>query len=124
MPESPSPAPGVERSAAEVDRRVWIRFPSRRATSCKLAGSDNEPSWPAQACDVSRGGLKLLSTRKFERGTTLKIGSISESAEKPAQVMAEVRYVTPTPEGKWMMGCAFLKELTEPELLTWLKEQE
>src|SRR6266446_10295354 len=119
MPEPPSPAPGADRSAAEVDRRVWVRFPSRRATYCKRADNNDEPSWPAQACDVSRGGLKLLSTRKFERGITLKIGSINQSGEKPAQVMAEVRYVTPTPEGKWMMGCAFLKELTEEDLLTW-----
>lgn len=124
MAESPSPRPGAERSASDQDRRVWVRFPSRRETYCKSTASDDEPSWPAQVCDVSRGGLKLLSTHKFERGTTLKIGSFNESAEKPSLVIAHVRYFTPTPEGKWILGCAFLEELTEEELLAWLKEQE
>jgi hypothetical protein len=124
MPESSLPAPGAQPGAAEDDRRIWFRFPSRRATYCQSAGSDVESGWPAQACDVSRGGLKLLSTRKFERGATLKIGSINESAGNPSMVIAQVRYVTPTPDGKWILGCAFLKELTEEELLTWLKKQE
>jgi len=123
MPESPSLKSGADRSAAHDDRRVWVRYPSRRATCCKSAASDDEPSWPAQACDVSRGGLKLLATHKFERGTTLSIGSFNDSAENPSLVIAQVRYATPTPEGKWLLGCAFLKELTEVELLDWLKEQ-
>jgi hypothetical protein len=124
MPESLSPDPPTDPLASEVDRRVWVRFPSCRATRCQSAAGDDAPSWPAQACDVSRGGLKLLSTHKFERGNTLKIGAVNESAEKPCLVIAQVRYVTPTPEGKWIMGCAFLKELSEEDLLAWLKEQQ
>jgi hypothetical protein len=74
----------------------------------------------AQACDISRGGLKLLLAQKFERGTTLKIRTVNDGPEKLASVTAEVRYAVPTCQGKWMMGCAFLKELSEKELRSWV----
>jgi hypothetical protein len=37
-------------------------------------------------------------------------------------VKVQVRYVLPSPEGKWMAGCAFLEELSEKELQDWLRE--
>jgi hypothetical protein len=78
---------------------------------------------PAQACDISRGGLKLLLAQKFERGTTLKIRTVNDGPEKLGSVTAEVRYAVPTCQGKWMMGCAFLKELSESELRSWVKDK-
>jgi hypothetical protein len=81
--------------------------------------AENKPT--AQACDISRGGLKLLLARKFERGTTLKIRTVHDGSEKMESVTAEVRYAVPTCQGKWMVGCAFLKELSEKELRSWVK---
>ena len=82
-----------------------------------------ENKQPAQAWDISRGGLKLLLTHKFERGTTLKIRTVHDGPEKLGSVTAEVRYAVPTCQGKWMMGCAFLKELSEKELRSWVKDK-
>jgi len=81
-----------------------------------------ENKQPAQACDISRGGLKLLLAQKFERGTTLKIRTVHDGPEKLGSVTAEVRYAVPTCQGKWMIGCAFLKELSEKELRSWVKD--
>jgi hypothetical protein len=75
----------------------------------------------AQACDISREGLKLVLAQKFERGTTLKIRTVHDGPEKMGSVTAEVRYAIPTYQGKWMMGCAFLRELSEKELRSWVK---
>ena len=72
----------------------------------------------AHACDVSLGGIKLLSPHKFERGSILRIKTGSDAAEQT--FLAEVRYATPMPDGNWVMGCAFAKELSEKELLAWL----
>ncbi|HEV2947964.1 MAG TPA: PilZ domain-containing protein [Gemmataceae bacterium] len=100
------------------DLRVWLRYPSRRAVSCRLSETDDAPFWPAQACDVSRGGVKLLSVEKLQRGTWLTICLMSpESA-----VSAQVRYVIPSPEGKWLAGCAFQEDLSEQELRNWLEK--
>jgi len=82
-----------------------------------------EHKLPAQACDISRGGLKLLLAHKFERGTTLKIRTVNDGPEKLGSVTAEVRYAVPTCQGNWMMGCAFLKELSENELRSWVKDK-
>ena len=62
------------------------------------------------------------SAHKFERGAILKLRAVNEKTEKSSDFTAEVRYATPTPEGKWIMGCAFLKELSEEDLLAWLQE--
>jgi hypothetical protein len=105
-----------------IDRRVWFRYPSRRTAFCKSTEKENEEFCLAQACDISRGGLKLLLAHKFERGTILKIRTVNEGPDKLALMMAEVRYAMPTLEGKWMMGCAFLKELSEIELQAWMSD--
>ena len=80
--------------------------------------AENKP--PALAFDISRGGLKLLLAQKFERGTTLRIRTVNDG---PGSVTAEVRYAVPTCQGKWMIGCAFLKELSEKELRSWVKNK-
>jgi len=82
-----------------------------------------ENKQPAQACDISREGLKLLLAHKFERGTTLKIRTVNDGPEKLRSVTAEVRYAVPTCQGKWIVGCAFLKELSEKELWSWVKDK-
>jgi hypothetical protein len=120
MSESSSSHGAVERSSPEGDRRVWVRYPSRRTVYCQTAVSDAGQSSLAHACDVSLGGLKLLSARQFKRGTILKIKAMPEGPEQPFLITAEVRYATPLPEGNWIMGCAFVKELNEKDLLAWL----
>jgi len=114
---------GSDLSSPGADRRIWVRYPSRRATYCRAANGD-DPFCPAQACDISLGGIKLLSAHKFERGTMLTIGRLDSGAEKRGLLSAEVRYAVPTSEGKWIIGCAFQEHLREEELLTWLQEQE
>lgn len=104
------------------DRRIWHRYPSRKEIRWQLAAREDEPYGHAQACDISRGGLKLMLARKFDRGTMLRIRTVKEGPEKWSLAIAEIRYAIPTPEGKWMMGCAFQQELSEIELLNWLKD--
>jgi hypothetical protein len=120
MSESSSSHGAVERSSSEGDRRVWVRYPSRKTIYCRPAVSDGEELSVAHACDVSLGGIKLLSAHKFERGTILKIKTTPDDPDQPFFMTAEVRYATPMPEGNWIMGCAFVTELSEKDLLAWL----
>jgi hypothetical protein len=123
MPEPTPSGLSASRGSPEGDRRVWVRYPSRRATYCRPVKGD-EPFLAAQACDISLGGVKLLSAQRFERGTILTIGKLDGGADKIGLLTAEVRYAVPTPEDKWIIGCAFQEQLREEELLAWLKEQE
>jgi PilZ domain len=104
--------------------RVWLRFPSRRIASCQFADSDDKSSWPVHVHDISRTGFNLLSVRKFEKGTILKIGEADDGSSVASLIAARVVQVTSAPDDKWMMSCTFLKELSEQELLAWLKEEK
>jgi len=123
MPEPSASGLSASKGSPEEDRRVWVRYPSARATYCRPVEGD-EPFLAAQACDISRGGVKLLSTKKFERGTILTIGKLDGDADKVGLLTAEVRYAIPSPEDRWIIGCSFQNQLGEEELLAWLKEQE
>ncbi len=63
-----------------------------------------------------------LPTSEGDRRVLL-IGRLDDGSQKAGLVRAQVRYALPTPEEKWIMGCAFLEELGEEELLAWLREQ-
>ena len=121
MPASSPTDSAADQSASECDHRVWLRFPSRQMTYCQPAASDDELCWSARVRDVSRSGLRLLAHHKFEQGTVLKIGSAIEGAGI-SLVSARVVYIAPSPEGKWTMGCTFIRELSEEELLAWLPD--
>lgn len=123
MPKPPSHNRQIKSNVTGREYRVWLRFPSRRVASCQFADSDDESSWPVHVHDISRTGFKLLSARKFEQGTVLKIGDTDEGASETSLVLARVVQLTPSADNKWTVSCAFLKELSEDKLLAWLKEQ-
>jgi hypothetical protein len=80
-------------------------------------GEVDELLWSVRIQDLSRQGLKIVSHRRFEPGTILRIGLIHE---KSGILMARAVHVTPTPEGNWTIGCTFPKKLDENELDEWL----
>jgi PilZ domain len=121
MSDSSFRRPVTDTSSGAGDHRVWLRFPSRMSTTCHSAAGDNE--WLVQVHDVSRRGLKLLSTHKFEQGTTVNIGNADDDAGKAPVIVARVVNVSAAPEGKWDVDCAYLKELSESDLLAWLKKK-
>src|ERR1700736_1203970 len=103
-------------------RRIWLRFPCRRETFCQCAERD-DVSCSAYVQNVSRGGLGLLCPQQFEPGTIIKIRTPARDQEL-AFLSARVVYANSTSGGRWAMGCAFCKELSEDELGAWLKRQD
>src|SRR5262249_8863676 len=83
-----STLPPTQTQPRTSDQRVWLRYPSRRAVSCRLSEKNEDAFWPAQACDVSRGGIKLLSIEKLQRGSLLTI----RLRDPESTVQAQVRY--------------------------------
>jgi hypothetical protein len=123
MPHASSTGRQIKSSASGRERRVWLRFPSRRIASCQSADNDDESSWSVHVHDISRKGFNLLSSHKFEKGTILKIGNPDGASDEASLILARVVQVNLAPEEKWTMSCTFLKELSEENLLAWLKEQ-
>jgi len=113
----------IQTNVSGREYRVWLRFPSRRIASCQSADGDDDSSWSVQVHDISRTGFNLLSARKLEPGTIVKVGEAKENAGTASQISARVVQVTTAADEKWKVGCAFLKELSEEKLVAWLKEQ-
>src|SRR5260370_34474103 len=117
---TPSYGPSQRSNPGQKENRAWPRYPGRFKTYCQSTKEDDELLWSVQVKDLSRQGLKLLSHRRFEPGTILRIGLIHEQG---MVLVARAVHVTPTPEGDWSIGCALPKKLDEEEMRAWLEEK-
>ncbi len=118
---TPSYDPSRRSNPGKKENRAWPRYPGRFKTYCQSIKEDDELLWSVQIKDFSRQGLKLLSNRRFEPGTILRIGLIHEKAG--GLLVARAVHVTQTPEGDWSIGCTFPKKLDEEEMRAWLEEK-
>ena len=65
---------------AEREKRAWPRFPSHVKTYCRSIMGEDELFWSVQVAELSRQGAKVITHRRFEPGTVLRIGVIREKA--------------------------------------------
>lgn len=119
MPALATPPSGVsKRVSGSKECRFWERFPCNLETSCQpvAARHDGDPTWSATIQDVSAGGVGLVVTRRFERGTGLSI-EVPASGDEPSNVLlARVAHVGALPDRKWLLGCTLISELSDDEL--------
>ncbi len=120
----PLPPPSRDASPcsnpSRKENRAWPRFPGRFRTYCQSIKEDEDLLWSVQINDVSRQGLRIISHRRFEPGTILRIGLIHE---KDVPLVARAVHAFQTPEGDWSIGCTFPEKLKEEELQIWLQEK-
>jgi hypothetical protein len=100
------------------EHRASPRFPSQVRTYCQSIKGEDELLWSVRIEELSAQGVKIISHRRFEPGTILRIGLIHEKA---GPLMARAVHVAPTPEGAWAIGCSFPKKLRDDELRAWLE---
>jgi hypothetical protein len=97
--------------------RVWQRHNCELEVSCRplAARGDNDPHWSAVIRDLSIAGIGLILGRRFERGTSLAI-EIPTPEDTTESLLVRVAHATNLPDGKWLLGCAFVTPLSEEEL--------
>jgi hypothetical protein len=101
-------------TAAEEERRSWVRHACDVETTCRPAG-DGEAELPAQVRDVALGGASVVVRRPFAPGDLL---SLRLPGEQPATtVLACVVRADPLDDERWSLGCTFSAEITEADLL-------
>jgi hypothetical protein len=119
-PSQPSPRDSKRRNHPnKSDKRACPRFPSHVKTFCQSIKKEDELLWSVQVEELSCQGLKIVCHRRFEPGTVLRVGLIHEKA---GLLMARAVRVSPTPEGDWVIGCTFPKNLKEDEMRAWLEQ--
>ncbi len=95
-------------SHRQVERRAWVRHECRLGTFF-LTNSGAEVCYSGTIRHISRGGINLVSSRTFEPKTPLLL-------LLKTVVEARVVHASASSDGKWALGCAFIKELAEEEL--------
>ena len=103
--------------SAKREKRACPRFSSHVKTYCQSIKGEDDLFWSVQVAELSRQGAKVITHRRFEPGTVLRIGLIREKA---GVLMARAIRVSPCPENDWVIGCAFPKKLEEDELRSWI----
>jgi hypothetical protein len=117
---APVIAPGT--SSADLSLGVGCRVRQRHQcglqTSCRpiAARSEKDLQWPAQIRDISVASLSLVLGRRFEPGAGLAIEIPATASTSGDTLLVRVLRVTAEPDGTWLLGCAFVSELSEEEL--------
>jgi hypothetical protein len=70
--------------------------------------------------NLSVTGLALRLRRRVKRGSRLLIQMTHAGLDLAYDLAARVVHCTKQTDGKWLVGCAFLRELTPTELETLL----
>jgi hypothetical protein len=112
-------APKAESSGGR-ERRVRVRYPTDRESMCQPGeGRLDQAWWLARLTDISTTGIALVLRQlrqKFPAGTILTVELQNWTGDISRTLPTRVVHMTPHPEGGWIMGCAFVKPLTEEEL--------
>ncbi len=66
---------------AQIERRTFVRLASDLQATCRPAGALRDFGWPGTVCDISRGGIGLALTHRFQPGTELAVELRDEKGE-------------------------------------------
>jgi hypothetical protein len=118
MSATPVLVPAPAGPALDVECRVAERHPCKLTMSCQpvAARADRDVMWPATVRDISTRGVGLVLGRRFEQGVGLAVEVPGPNGQPAETLLARVVHTTALPEGRWLLGCAFVSELSEDEL--------
>lgn len=122
---SDSNAPGPANAAEGRDRRAWVRYHSKPETPFfAITGEEEIISWRAKVRDVSCGGISLVVNNNFPEGTVVEIELPNAEADVSRLMLAKV-VRSETYEGiQYVLGCAFMEQLSEEDVRGLLTEPE
>ena len=122
MPRPDSPAE-AERPAAPADlinRRVSIRYPGEESSISVLASKRRSPFRKVRVHDVSVGGIALILPLAPQVGEYIHLKLTNRILDFSFDLAAEVRHLTPTKRGAWIVGLEFEQPLSPAELASLL----
>ena len=114
QPISLEQIPANENSVDE--RRVWVRYAARLNVRCGEVSGEADSGVVAVIRNISRGGIQMICSRRFEPGTLVSVELPTARSEEGLAVLACVIRAQPHEESEWAMGCRFSSELNEEQL--------
>jgi PilZ domain len=101
------------------ERRRTARFECRRTNRWRLFATTECSSGEGTVHDISVDGISLRVNSELRPGLFLDLTLAGDGA-KGSSVLVRVRRVTPQADGTWIVGCTFVKKLSQEELRVWL----
>ncbi len=111
-------------NVATDDRRAHVRFSCELDSSCSPISASKGMQWTGKVRDVSRGGLGVVLSRRFELGTLLGVEIQEADGTTSGTLLARVVHVTPHSGGGWVIGCCFTSELGDDEVKAFVKDAD
>jgi hypothetical protein len=124
--QAPAPAAGAAPPAkaalpAGKERRAAVRYRCKIKGKCRLLVGDDRMSWHGDVQDVSRMGIGLVLSRRFEPGTALTVELDGVTAGTVSTLWVRVVRVQKEPSGQWLVGCQLAQGLSPEDLQTLCK---
>jgi len=114
----------LRQETAQSDQRSWVRFPCKARATYQRARLRDQAPVPAQLIDISANGIGLQVAEAIEIGSLLHIQLVSLSGGTNLPMLVSVVRVGSAPDGHWLLGCNFLRELSNRELHPFVKSTQ
>jgi hypothetical protein len=108
--------PALWSNAAGKNRRAYVRYSCAPATAGRLwLAADNEYQlgWVA---NLSRGGVGLQLAKRIDAGSHAVLLMSGGASKKTYEFNSHVIHATEQPNGEWIVGLEFVRELSVEEL--------
>jgi hypothetical protein len=110
FPESGEPA------AIHEERRRAERFPCSLQPFWQVEGQEQVESPPTRIENISSTGIGLRVDDPLKPGVVLVIKLQSTDRRLSRPLPARVMHATPQPEGDWLVGCQFVRRLSDEDM--------
>ncbi len=104
------------RQPGDAERRREVRYPCPPERTGRVVVSDGHAASWARPCDVSAGGIGLLTAHAYDPGTVLTIRLRARRDDPGPGLFATVVHATGEADGTWRLGCAFDRPLNAETL--------
>ena len=106
----------VSHGTPRTERRCWVRYPCNQAAFSLSLSPPEYIFWTARARDISRGGLSLDLSQRFDPGTILAVKVLSTNQTSAHALTVRVIHIREQEAGSWRVGCEFIDELSDDDL--------
>jgi hypothetical protein len=106
---------GRREPARSEDKRAWTRFPAHGFAEFETVPPTPGGARKAEIANISPNGIGLLLDEKIDPGIILDLLLKTKNGSQ-FDILACIVYLGSRPEGGWVAGCHFIRELEESDM--------
>ncbi len=103
------------------DLRASERLPCNVRAAFELLGEEPPACSPARVLNVSLGGIGLVADRPITAGSLLNLQLQRADGQAGCSLLACVVHVSNRTGNEWVLGCSFIRELSDADLAALLR---